>query len=81
MAPNASQLPGYICWMSHLAAGAHDKVAAAVLLHRLAALGAGLGVCSQPILGLAVIVALLLPLLPPAWMTALMTGSNWMAII
>ena len=50
----------------HLAAGAHDKVAAAILLHRLATFGAGLGIGSHPILRLAFIMALLFPLLPPA---------------
>ncbi len=50
----------------HLAAGAHDKVASTVLLHRLATLWAGLGVGSHPVLCLTIVMALLFPLLPPA---------------
>jgi len=51
---------------ARLAAHADDQVAAAVLLHQLAALGAGLGVGGQPVLGLAVVLALYLPAPPPA---------------
>jgi len=51
---------------ARLAAHADDQVAAAVLLHQLAALGAGLGVGGQPVLGLAVVLALDLPAPPPA---------------
>lgn len=53
--------------MGDLAAGAHDQIAAPVLLHGLATLWTGLGVCSQPVLGLAVIMTLLPPLPPPAF--------------
>lgn len=50
---------------SHLSTLAHDKVASAVLLHRLCALGARLGIGKHPISGLAVTGDLLVPVVPP----------------
>ena len=50
----------------HLPATADDQVAAAVLLHRLAALGAALGVGAQPGRGLATVADAALPVGQPA---------------
>jgi len=49
---------------SHLTALADHQVAPPILLHRLGALGAGLGVGCQPVARLTVAVDLLLPQLP-----------------
>lgn len=52
---------------AHLATHAVDQVAATILLHQLRTLWTGLGVCRQPVVRLAVVHALLPPLVPPAW--------------
>ena len=51
---------------SHLPTPADHKVATSILLHLVGALRTGLGVGAEPVLRLTVIIALCLPLPPPA---------------